>query len=254
VKRKELSVAYGSFLFCGLAMLVISGIGILPMDSWIAGGLALLVGVPLALGSLAALIVGIGVTLRNPQEWKLAVLSAMSVFAVAVIATDAGSPAFFNTIPVVYGVAAIALSAWWFLVSLPRAGLIRRATELDWPGMLQIINDAAQAYKGVIPADRWHDPYFSAEELEREIAAGVDFWLATEGGWMMGLMGVQDKGDVALVRHAYVAPAAQKKGVGTRLLKHVENLAAKPVLIGTWAAATWAIDFYRRNGYALVTG
>jgi GNAT superfamily N-acetyltransferase len=109
--------------------------------------------------------------------------------------------------------------------------VIRKSSEADFPAMLAIVNDAAQAYRGVIPADRWHEPYMSADELAREIAGGV-----------------------ALVRHAYVAPGTQRTGVGTRLLRHVEGLVEKPFLIGTWAAASWAIEFYRRNGFTLVPG
>ncbi len=130
--------------------------------------------------------------------------------------------------------------------------LIRESREADGPAILSIINEAAEAYRGVIPADRWHDPYMPKEEFEREIAQGVVFWLAEEDGRLLGAMGMQDKGDVALVRHAYVAPSAQRRGVGTRLLRHVSGLVDKPVLIGTWAAAAWAVDFYRRNGFALV--
>lgn len=129
---------------------------------------------------------------------------------------------------------------------------IRKNLEADLAEMLAIVNDAAQAYRGVIPADRWHEPYMPMNELVKEIAAGVVFWVAEEKGRMLGVMGIQDKGDVALMRHAYVAPAAQKKGVGTKLLRHVEGLTGKPVLIGTWAAATWAIEFYRRNGFTVV--
>ena len=91
-----------------------------------------------------------------------------------------------------------------------------------------------------------------AEELAEEIAAGVVFWVAEEQGRLTGVMGIQDRGDVALVRHAYTAPSIQRKGVGTRLLHHVQSLTAKPILIGTWAAASWAIEFYRRNGFTVV--
>ena len=130
---------------------------------------------------------------------------------------------------------------------------IRLARDADGPAMLAIINDAAQAYRGVIPADRWHEPYMPAEELASEIAAGVVFWVAEEYGRMVGVMGLQDKGDVTLVRHAYVSPAKQRQGVGQALLRQVQGLSAKPVLIGTWAAASWAIDFYERNGFARVS-
>ena len=131
--------------------------------------------------------------------------------------------------------------------------MIRKSRPQDAAAMLAIINDGAQAYKGVIPADRWHEPYMPADELAGEIADGVEFWVAEEDGRILGVMGIQDKGEVALVRHAYVSLALQRKGVGTRLLRHVQALAGKPVLIGTWAAASWAIDFYRRNGFAVVS-
>ena len=118
--------------------------------------------------------------------------------------------------------------------------------------MLAIVNAAAEAYRGVIPADRWHEPYMSPDELEKEMANGVTFWVAEEDGRLLGVMGLQDKGDVALVRHAYVTPSLQRKGVGKSLLRHAQGLTPKPVLIGTWADASWAIDFYRRNGFELV--
>ncbi len=130
--------------------------------------------------------------------------------------------------------------------------VIRQSVEADFAAMLAIINDAAHAYRGVIPVDRWHEPYMPADELAREIADGVVFWVAEQGGRLAGVMGIQDKGDVTLVRHAYVAPATQRTGVGTKLLRHVEGLVDKPILIGTWAAASWAIEFYRRNGFTLV--
>jgi N-acetylglutamate synthase-like GNAT family acetyltransferase len=130
---------------------------------------------------------------------------------------------------------------------------LRKSAPADLPGMLAIINDAAQAYRGVIPADRWHDPYMPAAQLGQEVANGILFWLAEGDAGLQGLMGMQDKGEVALVRHAYVAPSVQRKGVGSCLLRHVTALAGKPILIGTWAAATWAIDFYRRHGFELVS-
>jgi N-acetylglutamate synthase-like GNAT family acetyltransferase len=131
--------------------------------------------------------------------------------------------------------------------------VLRQGSDSDFPAILAIINDAAHAYRGVIPADRWHEPYMSADEFAREIAAGVVFWVAEQEGRVLGVMGIQDKGDVALVRHAYVAPSTQRSGVGTRLLRHVESLVDKPFLIGTWAAASWAIDFYQRNGFSVVS-
>jgi N-acetylglutamate synthase-like GNAT family acetyltransferase len=130
--------------------------------------------------------------------------------------------------------------------------LIRKSREADVPMMSAIINAAAQAYRGVIPADLWHDPYMPLDELENAIADGIVFWVTEDDGRLSGVMGIQDKGEVALVRHAYVMPSEQRKGLGTSLLRHVQRLASKPVLIGTWAAAAWAIDFYRRNGFTLV--
>jgi len=130
---------------------------------------------------------------------------------------------------------------------------IRRYRDSDIDAVFSVVNEAAQAYRGVIPADRWHEPYMPMEELASEIARGVQFWIAEEAGRVLGVMGIQDRGDVALVRHAYVATATQRKGVGTKLLRHVRALTEKPVLIGTWAAATWAIDFYRRNGFRVVS-
>ena len=118
--------------------------------------------------------------------------------------------------------------------------------------MLAIINDAARAYRGVIPTDRWKEPYMSADELAKEIADRVVFWVAEQEGRLSAVMGIQDKGDVALVRHAYVATTTQRSGVGTIMLNHVENLTDKPILIGTWASASWAVDFYKRNGFTLL--
>ena len=140
-------------------------------------------------------------------------------------------------------------------MATPPAGplSIRRAVPYDLPVIDAIINEAAQAYRGVIPADCWHEPYMPRDELEREIAAGVAFFLLEQESQVAGVMGIQDKGDVALVRHAYVAPQMQRQGVGRRLLRHLENLTDKPMLIGTWAAASWAIDFYVRNGFTVVS-
>ena len=135
----------------------------------------------------------------------------------------------------------------------PKIVLIRVSDGADFDTMLRIINTAAEAYRGVIPVDRWHDPYMSADELKNEIAAGVVFWVAEGEGRVSAVIGIQDKGDVALVRHAYVAPTSQRGGLGTMLLRHVQGLVDKPILIGTWAAASWAIEFYRRNGFTLVS-
>lgn len=131
--------------------------------------------------------------------------------------------------------------------------LIRKSHEADSVAMLAIVNAAAQAYRGVIPFDRWREPYMPEDELEKEISDGVIFWVAEDHGRLIGMMGIQDKEDVVLIRHAYVEPTAQKRGVGTRLLRHVQSLAGKPVLIGTWSDASWAIEFYRRNGFTVVS-
>ena len=129
---------------------------------------------------------------------------------------------------------------------------IRKARASETPAILAIINAAAIAYRGVIPADRWHEPYMPPNELAKEIADGIVFWVAEEDGRIEAVMGMQDKGDVALVRHAYVAPGVQRKGLGTKLLRHVQGLSDKPFLIGTWAAASWAIGFYIRNGFTIL--
>ena len=118
--------------------------------------------------------------------------------------------------------------------------------------MLAIVNAAAEAYRGVIPADRWHEPYMSEAELRDEIAAGVEFWgLETDAG-LIGIMGVQPVRDVDLIRHAYVRPDSQRYGVGAQLIEHLRGRSTRRMLGGTWAAATWAITFYERHGFALV--
>lgn len=129
---------------------------------------------------------------------------------------------------------------------------VRRSRAEDLAPILAIVNDAAQAYRGAIPPDRWQEPYMPRSELLDEIAHGVELWVAEDGTSLYGLIGIQDKGPVALLRHAYVAPAAQRRHVGTRLLRHVAGLAQKPLLVGTWADASWAIAFYQRNGFTLL--
>lgn len=122
----------------------------------------------------------------------------------------------------------------------------------DLPAIFEIINDAAQAYKGVIPADRWHEPYMPMAELESEIAKGVRFYGHTLEGRLIGVMGIQDVKDVTLIRHAYVRTQSRRHGIGQALLEHLNGLTPRPVLIGTWKAATWAIRFYEKNGFRLV--
>jgi GNAT superfamily N-acetyltransferase len=118
---------------------------------------------------------------------------------------------------------------------------------------LTIINQAALAYKGVIPADCWQEPYMPESELRDEIAHGVNFWGYEDEGRLLGVMGRQDLAGVTLIRHAYVDPGAQRRGVGARLLNHIMQQVPGPVLVGTWAAAWWAIRFYEKHGFRLVT-
>lgn len=131
-------------------------------------------------------------------------------------------------------------------------GTIRRCDDADRPAILAIVNDAAQAYRGVIPSDRWHEPYMPEAALHAEIEAGVAFWGWEDAGGLRGVMGLQDVQDVALIRHAYVATAVRGQGIGGRLLAHLAAHTGRPLLVGTWAAATWAIRFYERHGFALV--
>jgi GNAT superfamily N-acetyltransferase len=116
-----------------------------------------------------------------------------------------------------------------------------------------IVNSAAEAYRGVIPADRWHEPYMPPAKLAREIAAGVAFWGYETHGALVGVIGIQHVEDVDLIRHAYVSPESQRRGVGGALLEHVMASATRPLLVGTWAAADWAIRFYERHGFELVS-
>lgn len=130
---------------------------------------------------------------------------------------------------------------------------IRAIRDDEHEAVLAIINDAAQRYRGVIPADRWHEPYFSAGYLASEIDAGVRFWGYEADGELLGVMGVQDVDDVTLIRHAYVSPRAQRGGVGGRLLRSLLAKADRPVLIGTWTAADWAIAFYEKHGFRVTS-
>jgi N-acetylglutamate synthase-like GNAT family acetyltransferase len=131
--------------------------------------------------------------------------------------------------------------------------MIRRCDDRDFELIWTIINDGAQAYKGTIPADRWTEPYMSREKLQHEIDAGVVFWGYEEDGTLVGVMGIQQLPDVTLIRHAYVCTSSQKRGIGGRLLSHLRELAGGPTLVGTWAAAIWAIHFYQRHGFQLVS-
>jgi GNAT superfamily N-acetyltransferase len=126
---------------------------------------------------------------------------------------------------------------------------IRPCHHPDRGAILAIVNAAAEAYRGVIPADRWREPYMPARELDADVAAGVVFWGCEVDGELAGVMGVQPVRDVDLIRHAYVAPARQGRGIGGALLEHLLRGSTRQVLVGTWAAAAWAIRFYQRHGF-----
>jgi GNAT superfamily N-acetyltransferase len=130
---------------------------------------------------------------------------------------------------------------------------IRRCELAELDEVYRVVNDAAEAYRETIPPDRWHDPYMAREELQREVDAGVVFWGTFENELLLGVMGLQHVGDVALIRHAYTRTVSQGKGVGTALLEFLRNQVDRPMLVGTWRAATWAIRFYERHGFSLVT-
>jgi GNAT superfamily N-acetyltransferase len=129
---------------------------------------------------------------------------------------------------------------------------IRPCRDDERPRIAEIINAAAEAYRGVIPDDRWHEPYMSGEQLDREIAAGVEFWGCERDGELAGVMGIQRVGDVELIRHAYVLPQHQGAGIGGALLDHLRQRADGRLLVGTWADAGWAIRFYERRGFTRV--
>ncbi|HWA13739.1 MAG TPA: GNAT family N-acetyltransferase [Burkholderiales bacterium] len=130
--------------------------------------------------------------------------------------------------------------------------MLRPCTCADFDAIHAIINDAAAAYRGVIPADCWHEPYMTREALAAEIEKGVRFWGWEEPGGLAGVMGIQDVQDVTLIRHAYVRTDRRGRGIGGRLLAHLRALTARPLLIGTWAAAGWAIAFYEKHGFHVV--
>ena len=129
---------------------------------------------------------------------------------------------------------------------------IRRCRDDERKAILAIVNAAAEAYRGVIPADRWREPYMPAGELDAEIGAGVEFWGYEDGGALHGIVGIQPVRDVDLIRHAYVAPSRQRRGVGGALLERVTGVSTRQLLVGTWAAAEWAVRFYRGHGFAPV--
>jgi len=131
--------------------------------------------------------------------------------------------------------------------------MIRRCDNGDSELIWTIINDGARAYKGVIPDDQWTEPYMSREEMRGEISDGVVFWGFEDGGELVGVMGIQNVRDVTLIRHAYVRSSWQKRGIGAQLLSHLRGLTNDPILIGTWADAVWAIRFYEKHGFRMVS-
>ena len=130
---------------------------------------------------------------------------------------------------------------------------IRPCRDDERAAILAVVNAAAEAYRRVIPADRWHEPYMPPDELDGEIADGVVFWGAAEEGVLVGVMGLQPVRDVDLIRHAYVLPGNQRHGVGGALLGELRRQSTRRMLVGTWAAAGWAIRFYQRHGFTLVS-
>ncbi len=129
----------------------------------------------------------------------------------------------------------------------------RSNTIKDFDTIYEIINDASLAYKGIIPTDRWKEPYMPKEELETQIKENVEFWNYKENDEILGVMGIQFKNDVTLIRHAYVRTIARQKGIGGKLLEHLTNMAKTPILIGTWRDASWAISFYKKHGFRLLS-
>lgn len=132
-------------------------------------------------------------------------------------------------------------------------GVIRQCSVRDFDAIFDIINDAAGAYRGVIPADCWHEPYMARDHLRKELDAGVVFWGHEESGVLSGVMGIQQVRDVTLIRHAYVRTVRRNRGIGGQLLSHLKTLTTRPVLVGMWRAADWAVRFYERHGFRLVT-
>lgn len=131
--------------------------------------------------------------------------------------------------------------------------MIRQCNDKDFEIIYSIINDAARVYKGVIPGDRWKEPYMSKDELQHQINEGVVFWGYEEDGELIGVMGIQHVQDVSLIRHAYVRPEKQNRGIGQELLFELYSQIDRPTLIGTWAGAVWAIQFYEKNGFKIVS-
>ncbi len=131
--------------------------------------------------------------------------------------------------------------------------MIRECNDSDFGRICKIINDAARAYKGHIPSDRWKEPYMTEKELRHEMDDGVIFWGYEDNGEIAGVMGIQDVQHVTLIRHSYVLTVQRNKGIGGKLISHLRKMTNRPVLIGTWRDAVWAIRFYEKHGFRLVT-
>jgi len=131
--------------------------------------------------------------------------------------------------------------------------MIRKCREDDFESIYTIINEAAEAYRGVIPRDCCKEPYMGKKELQEEITDGVVFWGYEENDVLLGIMGIQEVKDISLIRHAYVTSTSQKRGIGSRLLSHLCSLTNRPLLVGTWEDASWAVRFYRNHGFKLVS-
>jgi N-acetylglutamate synthase-like GNAT family acetyltransferase len=145
------------------------------------------------------------------------------------------------------------LTVWFADNTISQNKMIRPCTDSDVPNICAIVNDAAQAYKGVIPPDRWHEPYMPMSELKEEIAAGVKFWGCEDGGQLIGVMGMQPVKDVTLIRHAYVKTGMRNRGIGGKLLAQLLKQTNAKILVGTWKSADWAVKFYQKHGFQLVS-
>ena len=127
--------------------------------------------------------------------------------------------------------------------------MIRRCWQTDATRIYYIINESARAYEGVIPADRYHQPYMPMDELEGEMER-MTFIGWEADGELVGVMGLEPIKDVTLIRHAYVLPQWQQRGIGRKLLSHLVGLVTTSrLLVGTWATACWAITFYQKHGF-----
>lgn len=132
--------------------------------------------------------------------------------------------------------------------------MICKLTDADFEAFLNVMNEAAIAYRGKIPADRWKEPYMPKEELQEEIVSGVQFYGYFENNTLIAVMGIQRVNDVTLIRHAYTLTSQQRKGIGEKLLNHLLNLAkTRRILVGTWETAPWAIQFYQKHGFQLLS-